>query len=124
MPLAPPMPALLAATALVTLAGGCSERLDPTPPPGPERGRQLLSQYHCGTCHTIPGVAGARGTRAVTLQGIGQRSYLAGQVPHTEAQLVQWIVDPASLVPHTTMPSMGVSPADARDMAAYLRSLR
>jgi len=119
-----PLFAAVLAAALLLLAGGCSERLDPTPPPGPERGRQLLTQYHCGTCHTIPGVAGARGTLAVTLQGIGARSYLAGQIPHDEEALVQWIVDPASLVPHTAMPRMGVSPEDARDIAAYLRSLR
>lgn len=110
--------------ALPALLAACADRLDPTPPAGAERGRQLLAQYHCGSCHTIPGVAAARGTLAVTLEGIGRRSYLAGHVPNGAEQLVQWIVDPASLVPDTTMPRMGVSPEDARDIAAYLRSLR
>ena len=117
---------LLLATALpgaLALVAACADRLDAAPPAGAERGRQLLAQYHCGSCHTIPGVAAARGTLAVTLDGIGRRSYLAGHVPNGDAQLVQWIADPASLVPGTTMPRMGVSAQDARDIAAYLRGL-
>ncbi len=109
--------------AVPALLAACAERLDPTPEQPAERGRQLLAQYHCGTCHTIPGVDGARGKLAVTLESIGRRSYLAGHVPNGSEQLVQWIVDPASLVPDTTMPRMGVSPEDARDIAVYLRSL-
>jgi cytochrome c2 len=45
-------------------------------------------------------------------------------VPNTDAQLQRWLVDPPALVPGTAMPAMGVTPADARDLAAYLRSLR
>jgi len=37
--------------------------------------------------------------------------------------LARWIVAPSALVPGTTMPSMGVSDLDARDIASYLLSL-
>ena len=88
-----------------------------------ERGRALLSQYQCGTCHTIPGVAGARGEFAQPLKSWRQRSYIAGRLPNRADVLAQWIASPQALVPNTTMPSMGVSPDDARSMAAYLLSL-
>ena len=88
-----------------------------------ERGRALLAQYQCGSCHTIPGVAGARGQVAQSLQGWGHRSYIAGRLPNRPQVLAQWIAAPQALIPGTVMPSMGVSAADARAMASYLFSL-
>jgi cytochrome c2 len=56
----------------------------------------------------------------VTLESFGRRSYIAGRVPNRPELLQRWLIEPASLVPGTAMPAMGVSKADARDMAAYL----
>lgn len=89
-----------------------------------ERGRALLAQYQCGTCHTIPGVASARGQVAQPLKAWSHRSYIAGRLPNRPDVLAQWIAAPQALVPGTAMPSMGVAPADARAMAAYLFSLQ
>jgi cytochrome c len=94
------------------------------PRPDPERGRRLLSQYHCGLCHVIPGVMAARGAVAQSLQGFGRRSYIAGQLPNRPDLLARWIADPRALVPDTLMPDMVASEADARDMAAYLGTVR
>jgi cytochrome c2 len=88
-----------------------------------ELGLRLLTQYQCGSCHAIPGVPAARGIHGPTLQAFGKRSYIAGRVPNFPDALAQWITAPAALVPDTTMPSMGVSPGDARYMAAYLGQL-
>lgn len=79
-----------------------------------------MAQYQCGRCHAIPGVEAANGTLGPPLADFGRRSYIAGQLPNRPELLRQWIVAPASLVPNTTMPALGVSEADARDMAAYL----
>ena len=89
-----------------------------------ERGRRLMAQYQCGRCHAIPGVAGARGRLAVPLDKFGLRSYIAGRIPNGRAVLERWIVDPPSLVPGTLMPNLGVSAAEAHDIAAYLGGLR
>lgn len=89
-----------------------------------ERGRALLSQYQCGACHSIEGVASARGTVAQPLKAWSQRSYIAGRLPNRKPVLAQWIADPQALIPGTAMPSMGVSPADAQAMAEYLFSLQ
>ena len=86
-------------------------------------GQRLLAQYQCGSCHAIPGVPIAQGAAAPPLGAFGRRSYIAGRVPNRPDTLADWIVAPASLVPGTSMPAMGVSPADARDMAAYLLAL-
>lgn len=88
------------------------------------RGQRLLAQYQCGSCHAIPNVAAARGVKGPSLTAFGRRSYIAGRIPNRADALAQWIVAPQSLVPDTTMPSMGVSLADARDMAVYLGSLQ
>jgi len=89
-----------------------------------QHGRDLLARYHCGSCHTIPGVAAAQGKVAVSLQAYGRRSYIAGRLANEPAALARWIADPASLVPGTLMPNMGVAPDDARDMALYLGRLQ
>ena len=88
------------------------------------RGKLLLAQYQCGSCHTIPGVAASRGIAGPTLKAFSRRSYIAGNVPNQPAALALWLVDPKAVIPATTMPSMGVSPMDARAMAAYLHTLQ
>lgn len=114
---------LVAAMAMIACVPG-PDRAEPAIRGDPERGRKLLSQYQCGTCHSIPGVAASRGRVASSLLGFGQRSYIAGRLPNRAELLAQWIADPQALVPDTAMPSMGVSPEDAHHMAAYLMELR
>jgi cytochrome c len=102
-------------TAAVQAQGNVHDRV--------ERGRELLTQYQCGSCHTIPGVAGARGRVAQPLTQWRQRSYIVGRLPNRPEVLAQWIAAPQSLVPGTAMPSMGVAATDAQAMAAFLYSL-
>ncbi|KQU84260.1 cytochrome C [Variovorax sp. Root318D1] len=110
---------------LALLAGGCTpgDQRERAPSAQRERGRLLLAQYQCGSCHTIPDVQAARGHMGPTLAAFGRRSYIAGQVPNGAEHLARWIVAPTAVVPGTLMPAMGVSPDDARDMAAYLLAL-
>jgi cytochrome c len=115
------------ACAAIGLLSGCAPPVDPAAAGAgtdPGRGRMLMAQYQCGNCHTIPGVAASRGQVASSLDAFGQRSYIAGRLANRPELLAKWIESPQSLVPGTLMPSMGVSAADARDMAAYLSSLR
>ena len=69
-------------------------------------------------------MAAARGTVGPNLEAFGRRSYIGGRIPNRPQALAHWIVAPQSLIPGTTMPSMGVSPEDARNMAAYLQALK
>ena len=40
------------------------------------------------------------------------------------ANLVAWLMDPPAIDPLTAMPATGISEAEARDVAAYLYTLR
>lgn len=108
-----------AATCAVLLAG-CPTAEQALEDQQAQRGRELMARYHCGACHRIPGVAAAQGHRAASLAAYGRRSYIAGRVANDGGTLALWISDPASVVPGTLMPNMGVSAVDARDMALYL----
>jgi len=87
-------------------------------------GRTEIRKYGCNTCHDIAGVPGARGLVGPSLDGVGQRYYLAGELPNTPSNLMLWIEHPRQVEPHTVMPEMGVTEQDGRDIAAYLYTLR
>jgi cytochrome c1 len=88
------------------------------------RGRAVIEQRNCGSCHTIPGIRQARGVMAPPLFWFSRRSFIAGEVPNTPANLVQWVRAPESIEPRTAMPTLGLSEQEARDVAAYLGTLR
>lgn len=88
-----------------------------------QRGRQLANDVGCGACHVIPGVAGARGEVGPSLRRIGRRGYIAGRAPNTEAAMVRFLLAPATVAPGTAMPALGLEPQQARDIAAFLRTL-
>lgn len=99
--------------AVVHLEGGGDSR----------RGPELIEEYGCGSCHSVPGVTGANGRVGPSLEGFGQQIYIAGELVNTPENLVRWITDPQGVEPGTAMPDLDVSDEDARDIAAYLLSL-
>jgi cytochrome c len=90
----------------------------------PEQGRIAIGYYGCGSCHTIRGVRGASALVGPPLTKIGARAFVAGVLPNTPDDLEHWIIDAPSIDPKTAMPNVGVSAPDARDIAAYLYTLR
>lgn len=114
----------LVVVALASTACAGRERPSVVTQGNQELGRQVISRYGCGTCHTIPGVKGARALVGPPLTQFGRRSYIAGQLANNESNLARWIRDPQSVEPGTAMPNLNVSPQDAQNMAAYLSSLR
>ena len=88
------------------------------------RGVATIQYAGCGSCHYIPGVAGAHGMVAAPLTWFSRRTFIAGEVPNTPENLVLWIRTPQAIEPHTAMPSAGLNDQQARDVAAYLYTLR
>jgi cytochrome c len=88
------------------------------------RGERAIGQYSCGSCHWIPGIRNARGMVGPPLMMFGRRTFIGGEVANTPDNLVQWIRNPQSIEAKTAMPNLGVSDQDARDIAAYLYTLR
>ena len=93
--------------------------------PGGEaaRGARAIRHFGCGGCHSISGLRFATGTAGPPLEGFANRVYIAGRLPNTPEHLAAWIQSPGSIDPQTAMPDLGVSSAEARDIAAYLYSL-
>jgi mono/diheme cytochrome c family protein len=89
-----------------------------------ERGRVAIQQYACTTCHVIPGIRGPEAQVGPPLGGVGKQLYLAGVLVHKPAQMIEWLRNPQKIKPLSAMPDLGVTDRDARDIAAYLYSLR
>ncbi|GJG89632.1 hypothetical protein tb265_48130 [Gemmatimonadetes bacterium T265] len=89
-----------------------------------DRGRAAVGKYGCGACHMIPGIRAAVGTVGPPLTAFGRRANIGGEAPNEPDMLVQWLRNPQSIEPGTAMPNLGVTERDARDMAAYLYTLR
>ena len=92
--------------------------------PDADRGRKAIDQYACVTCHEIPGIVGANAPVGPPLEAIGTRGFIAGVLPNTPENMVRWLRDPQAVNPKSAMPDLGVTERDARDIAAYLATLR
>jgi cytochrome c len=88
------------------------------------RGRELIRSYGCGACHVIPGIRHATGRVGPKLEDFVHQMYIAGVLPNTPDDLTRWIQHPQQINPLTAMPDLNVSEDEARDMVAYLYSLR
>jgi cytochrome c1 len=100
-----------------------------TPPPqvpggNPQRGVEEITTHGCGSCHLIPGIKGADGLVGPPLIHWSRRGYIAGQLQNNGDDLIRWLLDPQGVEPKTDMPNTGLTPAEARDIAAYLFTLR
>jgi len=89
-----------------------------------DRGEKVIEARHCGACHAIPGVRGAKGVVGPPLTQFAFRSYIGGEVPNTPENLIRWVKDPHQIEPRTAMPALGLDEQEARDVAAYLYTLR
>ena len=89
-----------------------------------KRGRKAIEQYACVTCHAIPGVMGPNFPVGPPLAGVGSRTMLGGVLPNSPENMVRWLRAPQALAPLTAMPNLGMSERDARDIAAFLATLK
>jgi cytochrome c1 len=88
------------------------------------RGKLTIGRSGCGSCHEIPGIANARGLTGPPLTHFARRTIVAGLLPNTPQNLVHWVRQPQAVVPNNAMPDSGLTDAQARDVAAYLYTLR
>ena len=114
---------------LLTLTLACNRAETPAPPSAPPgdaaRGKQLMTQYACNVCHIVPGIEGAQGRLGPALAGVASRPAISnGVVRNTPANLRQFIRNPASLNPQSSMPPIGMTEAEAQDITAFLWTLR
>ena len=117
-----------AAMFLIMLLGACDQMEAPAQQRvingDREAGRAVIAAVACGICHVIPGIRGANGIVGPSLAGFGQRQLIGGVAPNQPAVLARWVRDAPSIAPNTGMPELPLSETQARDVAAYLFTLR
>lgn len=123
VPAARDMKVLLCLCLLLLLAGCRAPPAVTIAGADPLRGKEAIRRHACVACHTIPGIAGPGSNVGPPLKAIAKRAYIGGVVPNLPSEMVRWLLDPPQIDPRTAMPNMGVTEAEARDIAAYLYTL-
>ncbi len=109
--------------ALLLMLGACK------PPPHEDhampqasaaRGKALIARAGCGACHAIPGIGWPQGKAGPSLAGFASQGLIAGRLPNRPDMLAAFVRNAPETLPGSTMPAMPLSPAEARDVAAYL----
>jgi cytochrome c len=89
-----------------------------------DAGVAAIGRYGCGACHRIPGIAGAVGETGPALNGIAVRAQIAGMLVNNPDNLTYWLRHPQRVMPGNGMPDQNVTETEARDIAAYLYTLK
>ena len=89
-----------------------------------DSGAALIRQYGCGSCHIVPGIAGADGLVGPPLTKMGRRVYIAGVLRNSPENMIAWLENPQAVVSGNAMPQMGIDRNQAQDITAYLYTLR
>lgn len=117
---------VVAGSMLLTLSA-----CDPTPVAPPlsdsaaiARGEAAAGRLGCGACHDIPGIDWPKGHTGPPLAGFGNRGLVAGRLPNNIPQLAAFVRDAPAAVPGSGMPAIPMDASEARDIAAWLQSLR
>jgi cytochrome c oxidase assembly factor CtaG/cytochrome c2 len=121
------LPAILLMLLAVLPLAGCDSRDSSAPinfAGDARRGATLIGKYGCGNCHDIPEIANAKGNVGPPLARVGSRTYLAGFINNSPDNMTAWIEDPQKVLPGNAMPSMGIPSKDARDITAFLYTLK
>ena len=118
---------ILLAPILLVLLGACDGPPDTTPhlaSADPQHGRALAIAKGCAACHAFPDVRWPRGGLGPSLAGFADQGLIAGRLPNQPGELIRFIRDAPAFVPEGAMPAMSMSDQEARDVAAYLLTLR
>ena len=111
--------------AALLLTAGCSEAGATNVGGGsPDAGAIAIERMACGSCHRIPGIPNATGLVGPSLGHFARRRMIAGVVRNDRAQLVRYLLGPQTMVPGNAMPDQHLTARQARDVTAYLMTLR
>ncbi|WP_334190881.1 c-type cytochrome [Noviherbaspirillum sp.] len=115
--------ALLLLIVLLPAAAPAQEALPRIDGGDPARGKAAIERHACTACHVIPGVPGYGSNVGPPLHKMALRGYIGGVLPNMPDDMVRWLRNPPAIDPRTVMPNLGITEAEAKDMAAYLYTL-
>lgn len=118
-----------AAIAVLALLFACNKsqerhQIEMTTGGNPSHGKELITQYGCNACHSIPGIEGPKGMVGPPLDHIASRPFIAGKFQNNVANMTKWLQNPQSMDPQTAMPNLEVTQRDSNDITAYLFTLK
>lgn len=126
MPRLPLAPAEARDIAAYLLANSASRVSRSAAPGNEKRGRELMEQKGCATCHAFGGAPAFTPTEAPPAGSDAARAAaLAPDLRFTRErfrsdQLLGWLLDPQAIKLDTRMPNFNLSQREAADIAAYL----
>lgn len=106
------------------LVFACKGHEQPKPIGDAAHGKQLIDKYGCAACHVIPQVEGPKGMVGPPLEHVASRQIIGGKLTNTPQNMIAWLQNPQMVDPSNSMPNLGVTPADARDITAFLETLK
>jgi cytochrome c2 len=109
---------------LLLLLAACNKQEKPLVAGDSNHGKQLIDQYGCTACHIIPGIEGAKGMVGPSLEHVASRQIIASSIPNSAPNMIAYIQNPQLANPQNVMPNLSVKPDEARDIAAYLYTLK
>ena len=115
---------MLLLTSLLLVACASNEQAVLVEGGDPTRGIQSIQRHGCHSCHRIPGIPGAHSYVGPPLTAWSKRHFIAGNLENTPENLITWIMHPQSIEPGSAMPDMNISEQEARDISAYLFTLK
>jgi cytochrome c oxidase subunit II len=98
-------------------------------PPAPTsgeaaEGQKFFNQLTCSSCHAVAGTQ-AKADIGPDLTHVASRETLAaGRLINTPENLGNWISDPQTYKPGAYMPNFNFTPAQDRELVAYLETLK
>lgn len=104
---------LLITAGVAALLWATAAAQPPDFPGDPEAGR-IYAEQTCASCHRLPGNSGFVGGTAESFASIAARPEITGM------SLLAWL----TATPHPTMPDLIIPPDKARDVTAYILSLK
>lgn len=108
------------------MAAGCKpppEKRHDLDPAAVVRGRAIVAAAGCAACHAFPDIEWPQGRAGPDLTAFDGRGPIAGALPNTPANLAAFVRNAPAAKPGSTMPAMPITPAEARDVAAYLHGI-
>ena len=107
------------------IAGSADAAAKPEPGGDPARGKKVFELKACGSCHAFTGVLPKAEVKADAKTGIAAAVMLAPDLRHTRQRLrpealLAWVTSPKKVKADTLMPDFDLSPADARDVVAFV----
>ena len=114
----------------ILLAFACNKPETPATQPAPPppigdaaAAKAHMEKYACQACHVIPGM-GEGGALGPDLTGFASRPTLNGRVPKNPQAVAAYLLNPTAIDAQTSMPAVGLSEAEAKDIAAFLETLK